>query len=385
MEGRSPLPARNTIADALADLIHERGPQRTEDLARGLVAAGRTKAKDPVLAARSRLANDERFLQLSDDRWGLLSQQLHGAIFCRRLSAVERRYRVLIMDEADALLERLISSGHKAVAGGVLRVDVVQSYFDLPWDDDGLDWPSELSPNAEPEADEEFGYLMARRWRKLVLGPMDWIPAMESRCVIGFALQQDGFSIKPLRHEELTRVHVQVAAECLESIVRNVLDSGDQTSTASVRSVLETAAVLAPDIFRQPLPPLADLMSSRGLEIADGLIGAAGSLSRHRWSEISRIPRSIAVEDGFDTAIDDQYHDHMVMKLTATEVKAKMLALLEQVAAGEVIEITKRGRTIARLVPATSPHGLKGSMLGLVVSNGSDEDLFGTGEAWEAA
>lgn len=87
--------------------------------------------------------------------------------------------------------------------------------------------------------------------------------------------------------------------------------------------------------------------------------------------------------DELDT--DDQYHDHMVMKLTATEAKAKMLALLEQVAAGEVVEITKRGRTIARLVPATSPHGLKGSMAGLVQTNASDEDLFGTGEAWEAA
>ena len=42
----------------------------------------------------------------------------------------------------------------------------------------------------------------------------------------------------------------------------------------------------------------------------------------------------------------------MTRQMTATEVKAKILALLEEVAAGDEIEITKHGRTVARLVPA---------------------------------
>ena len=41
--------------------------------------------------------------------------------------------------------------------------------------------------------------------------------------------------------------------------------------------------------------------------------------------------------------------------MTATEVKAKILGLLDEVAAGEEVEITKHGRTVARLVPATGP------------------------------
>ncbi|BBX97450.1 hypothetical protein MLAC_27440 [Mycobacterium lacus] len=41
--------------------------------------------------------------------------------------------------------------------------------------------------------------------------------------------------------------------------------------------------------------------------------------------------------------------------MTATEVKAKILALLDEVAAGEEIEITKHGRAIARLVAAPGP------------------------------
>lgn len=39
----------------------------------------------------------------------------------------------------------------------------------------------------------------------------------------------------------------------------------------------------------------------------------------------------------------------------AAEVKAKMLALLGEVPAGEQIEITKHGRVVARLVPARGP------------------------------
>jgi len=72
----------------------------------------------------------------------------------------------------------------------------------------------------------------------------------------------------------------------------------------------------------------------------------------------------------------------MSRKLTATEAKAKMLALLEEVAAGDEVEITKHGRTIARLVPAGGPHALKGRLSGAAMTAADDEDLFTTGAAW---
>jgi len=71
------------------------------------------------------------------------------------------------------------------------------------------------------------------------------------------------------------------------------------------------------------------------------------------------------------------------MKLTATEVKAKILSLLDEVAAGQEVEITKRGRTVARLVPAAGPHALKGSLVGVAMTAGQDEDLFSTGATWD--
>ena len=81
----------------------------------------------------------------------------------------------------------------------------------------------------------------------------------------------------------------------------------------------------------------------------------------------------------------DYYNDHMTIKLTATEAKAKILALLDEVAAGQEFEITKHGRTVARLVPATGPHALKGSLTGVAMTAASDEDMYSTGVSWDVS
>jgi prevent-host-death family protein len=73
----------------------------------------------------------------------------------------------------------------------------------------------------------------------------------------------------------------------------------------------------------------------------------------------------------------------MVTQLTATEVKARILSLLDDVAAGEEIVITKRGRPVARLVPAAGPHALRGKVAGVAMTAADDDDLFTTGETWD--
>lgn len=70
--------------------------------------------------------------------------------------------------------------------------------------------------------------------------------------------------------------------------------------------------------------------------------------------------------------------------MTATELKSRILAVLDDVAAGDEIEITKHGRLVARLVPATGPHALRGRLAGVARSAAADEDLFTTGETWDA-
>ncbi len=68
--------------------------------------------------------------------------------------------------------------------------------------------------------------------------------------------------------------------------------------------------------------------------------------------------------------------------MTATEAKAKILSLLDEVAAGAEVEITKHGRTVARLVPASGPHALKARFAGVACTAADDEDVFTTGLSW---
>jgi len=64
----------------------------------------------------------------------------------------------------------------------------------------------------------------------------------------------------------------------------------------------------------------------------------------------------------------------MVMKrVAASSFKARCLGLLDEVArTGEEIEVTKRGRAVARLVPVERPPSLEGS----VTYHVSDEELI---------
>ena len=69
--------------------------------------------------------------------------------------------------------------------------------------------------------------------------------------------------------------------------------------------------------------------------------------------------------------------------MTVTEVKAKLLALLDEVERGEEIEITRHGLTVARLTALKGPRGLEGRFTGVAMSDASDDDLFTTGEPWQ--
>ena len=84
-----------------------------------------------------------------------------------------------------------------------------------------------------------------------------------------------------------------------------------------------------------------------------------------------------------DMLHDDHYSDHMAKTVTATEAKAHILALLDEVEAGEEVEITRHGRLVARLVPARGGTALMGKYAGLAWTNVEDEELlFSTGEEW---
>jgi prevent-host-death family protein len=66
----------------------------------------------------------------------------------------------------------------------------------------------------------------------------------------------------------------------------------------------------------------------------------------------------------------------MAKTVTATEAKAKILALLDEVEAGEEIEITRHGRLVARLVPARGGAALLGKYRGQAWQTVSDDELM---------
>lgn len=78
------------------------------------------------------------------------------------------------------------------------------------------------------------------------------------------------------------------------------------------------------------------------------------------------------------------YHGHMTRQMTATLAKTRFLSLLDEVEAGETVEIVRHGQLVARLVPARGPAALRGILAGVAVSDADDKDLFSTGTAWEA-
>lgn len=106
-----------------------------------------------------------------------------------------------------------------------------------------------------------------------------------------------------------------------------------------------------------------------------------------KWShrptgEVVAAHRRPLGRDAIDANPNDHYSDHMATRVTATNAKATLLALLDRVSAGEEIEITRHGRTVARLMPAAGSSALRGSLAGVATSAAPDDDLFSTGEPW---
>lgn len=75
----------------------------------------------------------------------------------------------------------------------------------------------------------------------------------------------------------------------------------------------------------------------------------------------------------------------MTMQVTATEAKAKLLALLDEVERGEEVVITRRGKVVARLSPPRGQRDLKNLFAGRVEVLVPPEELYSTGEPWEAS
>jgi prevent-host-death family protein len=75
----------------------------------------------------------------------------------------------------------------------------------------------------------------------------------------------------------------------------------------------------------------------------------------------------------------------VIKRVTAADAEATFSRLLDEVAAGKEIEITRRGRPVARLVPAAEARSLEGSFEGVAMTVvDAEEDLRSAGGPWDA-
>ena len=79
----------------------------------------------------------------------------------------------------------------------------------------------------------------------------------------------------------------------------------------------------------------------------------------------------------------DAVHGHQEASVPAGEFKQRCLALLDQVAeTGMPIVVTKRGRPVARVVPIEPSNDVLSGSLEVLTED--EEELFSTGDTWEA-
>ena len=69
--------------------------------------------------------------------------------------------------------------------------------------------------------------------------------------------------------------------------------------------------------------------------------------------------------------------------MTATEVKAKILALLDEVAAGGEVEITKHGRTVARNMLGAGADHVEVPYFWTDLADWATLEYVGPAEAWD--
>jgi len=304
-----------TIASTALALINERGPLTAEELMPAIVAAGRTKAKNPLAAVLAALRWNSEFLEHADGRFFSLAAQLEGAVFAVRPTRLERHEGVILVRDDLALVEQLLRRGEFRHRADEVHIDWFREYFDLPdvepaWvealDDedeghgraafghaDGLDLREALGEDLverlldfldelgipRGEDDANLRELIAETRMSVVFhGPEGWLPALRARQLLGLVVE--GGALRPIALDRLetTRPAAAAAAAKIGAIARALLVGGPgeelmDDPVIPIEELLELIAMEAPELLRMPLPPFVEVLENAGLDVEDGLVG----------------------------------------------------------------------------------------------------------------
>jgi prevent-host-death family protein len=355
------------MAGAALEMIESLGPQSLSSLGQRLAELELTRARDPQQAALRAIEADDRFVLGPDGRYFSLTQQLAGSALVHRLSWFERRHEVLVLGPEDWLISRIISrEGVRVEADGdwIYRT-YFEHVFPLPMAEaDDFNLFREVDGYEELTADDEINFALASRWSDVVVvGPPGWLADLGDAEYIVLRPGVETVAVTGISTPDFDQRGMACAIDFVRARLRSSASDG-----ASAENLLTAMITEQPQLLDKPLPPISELVARTGALLVD------------RTVDLWRRPLA-----GLELLANDHYYDQMADRVTATEAKARLLKLLDRVSAGEEIEITRHGRSIARLVPATGPNALRDSMVGVAWSNASDEELFSTGETWEAS
>lgn len=293
-----------TIAEIAAATIRAAGPQDTDSLTGAVVAAGRSKARDPRAVVHATLADHPWFIRDWDDRWCVLADQLEGAVFSARLTEFERRHEIVLMRDSLSLprplaIGRGYRSGRSFHGGGVVRLDMVGPHLGLPHPD-----PDRPSADIVARIDDELAgdiigflreleipygddrdhglneFLDEMRYEFLLTGPPGWLPPIRHDGLLGIGLRNGEFTTMALDRRDVRGPHVALAGTRMAAIARRVIGPDPSwfgPEVMRLRDLLELVAAEAPEVFRRPLPPLDEVLIRAGLEVEDGLVGHLGT------------------------------------------------------------------------------------------------------------
>ena len=301
------MPRRGpTIADTVLELIRERGPMAIDELVPPIVAAGRTRAKNPQNAVRTAIAYNRAFIESPDGRWHSLADQLEGAVFTVRLTSLERREEIVLVRDDLALVERLAPHSHQVRSEDAVHRDYLNDYLDLPYPDEDdvediraeigeetaatlLGFLDELGVPPGDDGERLRDLLWETRFTHVLHGPPGWIPALGTRQLLGITVTGGVVGAVALDRRSVAGVHVDAAGIRVARLAQRVIGPDPSwfgPPVLPLEELLELVAAEAPDLFRRPLPPFTEVVRRGGLEVEDGLVGHPGTdWDEVRWAE----------------------------------------------------------------------------------------------------
>lgn len=295
-----------TIAETVLELIRERGPMMLDGLVPPIVAAGRTRAKNPQNAVRTAIASNAAFIESPDGRWHSLANQLEGAVFTARLTSLERQEGIVLVRDDLALVERLVPRSHQVRCGDAVHLDYLGDYLDLPLldEDSVVDIRAEIDEQTAdallgfldelgmpPGDDEEHlgDLLWETRFTRVLHGPPGWMPALGRRQLLGIAIRGGAIETIALDRRSVTGLHVDAAGNRVARLAQHVIGPDPSwfgPPVIPLEELLELVATEAPELFRRPLPSFTEVVRRGGLEVEDGLVGYPGTdWDQVRWAE----------------------------------------------------------------------------------------------------